>query len=109
MKKSQIWPGIMARVRSALALMMKVASMVSGILSAMKRVALDSVSVKVIAVVSAIMLLGYCGPVAEITHTESSFYPNCKAVRAARIKTPIYRGDKAYNPHLDRDNDGVAC
>ena len=82
---------------------------------------------KRLAVVIAILLLGACGPdkpaptptisptpeptVAETTVTpdEEVIYQSCAAVRAAGIKTPLHRGDKAYNPHLDRDNDGVAC
>lgn len=35
-------------------------------------------------------------------------YRNCAAVRAAGI-APLYRGQPGYAPHLDRDNDGVAC
>jgi hypothetical protein len=35
-------------------------------------------------------------------------FKNCDEVRAAG-KAPIRRGDAGYGPHLDRDNDGVAC
>jgi len=35
-------------------------------------------------------------------------YANCAAVRAAG-KAPLYRGQPDYAPHLDRDNDGIAC
>lgn len=33
---------------------------------------------------------------------------NCTEARRLGI-APIYRGDAAYRPALDRDNDGVAC
>lgn len=36
-------------------------------------------------------------------------FRNCAAARAAGVRTPIHRGEPAYAPHLDRDNDGVAC
>ncbi|WP_371876924.1 excalibur calcium-binding domain-containing protein [Phenylobacterium sp. LH3H17] len=35
-------------------------------------------------------------------------YANCTAARAAGA-APIRRGEPGYGPHLDRDNDGVAC
>lgn len=35
-------------------------------------------------------------------------YPNCTAARAAGA-APIRRGEPGYGPHLDRDDDGVAC
>lgn len=35
-------------------------------------------------------------------------YANCSQARAAGA-APLYRGDPGYGPHLDRDNDGVAC
>ncbi|WP_417610258.1 excalibur calcium-binding domain-containing protein [Parasphingorhabdus sp.] len=36
------------------------------------------------------------------------YYPNCAAARAAG-PTPIYRGQRGYGRHLDRDGDGKAC
>ncbi|MEU2006399.1 excalibur calcium-binding domain-containing protein [Rhodococcus sp. NPDC019627] len=35
-------------------------------------------------------------------------YKNCTEARDAGV-TPIYRGQDGYAPHLDRDNDGIAC
>ncbi|MGF7122669.1 pyruvate/2-oxoglutarate dehydrogenase complex dihydrolipoamide acyltransferase (E2) component [Rhodococcus sp. BE178] len=35
-------------------------------------------------------------------------YKNCTEARNAGV-TPIYRGQAGYAPHLDRDNDGIAC
>lgn len=35
-------------------------------------------------------------------------YKNCSQARADG-RHDIPRGDSAYAPHLDRDNDGVAC
>ncbi|MBM1169919.1 excalibur calcium-binding domain-containing protein [Microvirga arabica] len=35
-------------------------------------------------------------------------YRNCAAARAAGA-APLYRGQPGYAPHLDRDNDGIAC
>ncbi|WP_082043770.1 excalibur calcium-binding domain-containing protein [Mobilicoccus massiliensis] len=35
-------------------------------------------------------------------------YGNCSEARAAGV-TPLHRGDPGYAPHLDRDDDGVAC
>lgn len=36
------------------------------------------------------------------------FYRNCTEARAAGA-APIMRGESGYAPHLDRDNDGIAC
>ena len=36
------------------------------------------------------------------------YYKNCAAARADGA-TPLYEGDPGYAPHLDRDNDGIAC
>ena len=38
----------------------------------------------------------------------SVYYDNCSDVRAAG-QAPIRRGDPGYGPHLDGDDDGVAC
>ncbi|WP_416382825.1 excalibur calcium-binding domain-containing protein [Nocardia abscessus] len=38
----------------------------------------------------------------------NAYYKNCAAVRAAG-KAPLLRGEPGYAPHLDRDDDGVAC
>lgn len=35
-------------------------------------------------------------------------FANCSAARAAGA-APVRRGDPGYGPHLDRDNDGIAC
>jgi hypothetical protein len=35
-------------------------------------------------------------------------FANCTAARMAGA-APVRRGDPGYGPHLDRDNDGVAC
>ena len=42
------------------------------------------------------------------TRQSTVSYANCTAVRAAGA-APLYRGEPGYAPHLDRDNDGVAC
>lgn len=39
---------------------------------------------------------------------ESTYYPNCTAVRAAGAD-PIRAGDPGYSGDLDRDGDGIAC
>ena len=36
------------------------------------------------------------------------YFPNCTAARAAGFRN-IRRGEPGYGPHLDRDNDGIAC
>jgi hypothetical protein len=38
----------------------------------------------------------------------ASYYANCDAARAAG-DAPIYRGERAYRPQLDADEDGIAC
>ena len=38
----------------------------------------------------------------------SAYYSNCTEARNAGV-TPIRRGEPGYAPHLDRDNDGIAC
>ena len=35
-------------------------------------------------------------------------YKNCAEARADGA-APIKKGDPGYSPHLDRDNDGIAC
>lgn len=35
-------------------------------------------------------------------------FANCTAARAAG-DAPLLRGEPGYGPHLDRDNDGIAC
>ncbi|MFB7225044.1 excalibur calcium-binding domain-containing protein [Streptomyces sp. NPDC056227] len=40
--------------------------------------------------------------------SQSTYYANCTAVRAAGA-APIHAGDPGYGRHLDRDGDGVAC
>ena len=39
---------------------------------------------------------------------ESTYYPNCKAARAAGA-APLYQGEPGYRSGLDRDGDGIAC
>lgn len=39
---------------------------------------------------------------------ETPYYKNCTEARAAGV-TPLYRGEPGYAPHLDRDDDGIAC
>ena len=39
---------------------------------------------------------------------ESTYYPNCKAARAAGA-APLYQGEPGYRSELDRDGDGIAC
>ncbi|TLG03254.1 excalibur calcium-binding domain-containing protein [Nocardia cyriacigeorgica] len=36
------------------------------------------------------------------------YYKNCDAARDAGV-APLRRDDPGYAPHLDRDNDGIAC
>lgn len=45
---------------------------------------------------------------AESEEPDPVHYKNCAAVRAAGA-APIHRGEPGYAPHLDRDNDGIAC
>lgn len=45
---------------------------------------------------------------APMSASAAGAFPNCAAARAAGA-APLYRGDPGYGPHLDRDNDGVAC
>ncbi len=40
--------------------------------------------------------------------TGGVYYANCAEARAAGV-APIRRGQPGYAPHLDRDNDGIAC
>ncbi|KSZ55973.1 hypothetical protein Z045_25870 [Rhodococcus pyridinivorans KG-16] len=35
-------------------------------------------------------------------------YANCTQARQAGV-APIFRGEPGYAPHLDGDNDGIAC
>jgi len=36
------------------------------------------------------------------------YFPNCAAAQSMGFG-PIRRGEPGYAPHLDRDNDGIAC
>lgn len=38
----------------------------------------------------------------------SGAFVNCDAARRAGA-APVYRGQRGYAPHLDRDGDGVGC
>ena len=42
------------------------------------------------------------------TAAGAPYYRNCDAARAAGV-APLRRGEPGYAPHLDRDNDGIAC
>lgn len=42
------------------------------------------------------------------TATADVYYEDCDAVRAADA-APLLEGQPGYAPHLDRDNDGIAC
>ncbi|KUI16828.1 calcium-binding protein [Mycobacterium sp. GA-1285] len=42
------------------------------------------------------------------TASADTYYKNCSAAREAGV-TPIMQGEDGYSPHLDRDNDGIAC
>ncbi|KUI45115.1 calcium-binding protein [Mycobacterium sp. IS-1590] len=42
------------------------------------------------------------------TASADTYYKNCSAAREAGV-TPIMQGEDGYAPHLDRDNDGIAC
>lgn len=46
--------------------------------------------------------------VVEEASTESIYYENCAAVRAAGA-APIYPGDPGFQKKFDRDNDGIGC
>ena len=48
------------------------------------------------------------GTSAAPSSSQSDYYPNCAAARAAGA-APIYRGQPGYGTHLDRDGDGKAC
>lgn len=47
-------------------------------------------------------------PVEEEPATESVFYKNCDAARAAGA-APVHAGEPGYASHLDRDGDGIGC
>ncbi len=42
------------------------------------------------------------------TASADTYYKNCSAAREAGV-APIMQGEDGYAPHLDRDNDGIAC
>lgn len=42
------------------------------------------------------------------TASADTYYKNCAAAREAGV-APIMQGEDGYAPHLDRDNDGIAC
>ncbi|MDP3441696.1 MAG: excalibur calcium-binding domain-containing protein, partial [Ignavibacteria bacterium] len=44
----------------------------------------------------------------ESQQSQSVYYKNCDAVRAAGAD-PLYSGQPGYRSKLDRDSDGVAC
>jgi hypothetical protein len=44
----------------------------------------------------------------KTTPLHVGYVRNCAAARAMGI-APIYRGQPGYAPHLDRDDDGIAC
>ncbi|WP_241011165.1 excalibur calcium-binding domain-containing protein [Mycobacterium camsae] len=53
-------------------------------------------------------MLGVGGMIAAPAAQADPPYANCKAA-AADGRYNIPRGDPAYAPKLDRDNDGIAC
>ncbi|WP_157111505.1 excalibur calcium-binding domain-containing protein [Nocardia beijingensis] len=55
-----------------------------------------------------VVSLGSPVAAAQPDDTQPVYYKNCAAVRAAG-KAPLLRGEPGYAPHLDRDNDGIAC
>lgn len=60
-----------------------------------------------LAVAAAIGVFGVGMTVAPVAQADPP-YANCKAA-AADGRYNIPRGDPAYSPKLDRDNDGIAC
>ncbi|WP_373937351.1 excalibur calcium-binding domain-containing protein [Rhodococcus qingshengii] len=50
----------------------------------------------------------FAPPAPQNTPAPARYYQNCTAVRNAGA-APLYRGQNGYAPHLDRDNDGIAC
>lgn len=61
----------------------------------------------VAAVAATVGVLGYGTAIAPAAQPDAP-YANCKAAVAdGRYNIP--RGDPAYRPPLDRDNDGFAC
>jgi hypothetical protein len=42
------------------------------------------------------------------TANAEPYYKNCAAARQAGV-APLTRDDPGYAPHLDRDDDGIAC
>lgn len=64
---------------------------------------------------AALVVLGFTAVVtptiasaAPPSAVSGTYYKDCDAARAAGV-TPLHRGDDGYAPHLDRDNDGIAC
>ena len=52
-------------------------------------------------------VVGICGAAAPVAVADPP-YKNCSQARADG-RADIPRGDPAYAPRLDRDNDGIAC
>lgn len=46
--------------------------------------------------------------IARLAPEGTLYFPNC-AMAQSMGYAPIYRGQPGYSPHLDRDNDGIAC
>jgi len=44
----------------------------------------------------------------QATSPSTWSYRNCREARAAGA-APLYRGQPGYGPHMDGDNDGIAC
>ncbi len=61
-----------------------------------------------LATAAAFSMLGVGGMIAAPAAQADPPYANCKAA-AADGRYNIPRGDPAYAPKLDRDNDGIAC
>ncbi|WP_228797432.1 excalibur calcium-binding domain-containing protein [Nocardia cyriacigeorgica] len=52
----------------------------------------------------------FCPPAPPVPGAPApgAYYKNCDAARDAGV-APLHRNDPGYAPHLDRDNDGIAC
>jgi Flp pilus assembly protein TadB len=58
---------------------------------------------------SLLPVFGVFGSSPSVAQVRSStYFRNCAAARAAGA-APIRRGQPGYAPHLDRDDDGIAC
>ncbi|HZZ34912.1 MAG TPA: excalibur calcium-binding domain-containing protein [Caulobacteraceae bacterium] len=58
--------------------------------------------------VLALLVFSYATKARILRSAGLTSLPNCATARALGIGQ-IYRWEPGYGPHLDRDNDGVAC